>query len=418
MAITHKLDPRPALQYLGNKTCIRGLTSYNNFCLYNPEASPIHHDYTKNSKECVNLTGALWAKLNKEEKASNGMQLGPKLFRKQHVNLKPKRWAKKTLLDLKRLGEAYQVEGFMVLVTRRGKRVVVTAGGSHLGQQYIDMTELEEDNSGPVQDFFKFVNGQSVVKKLIKKLTGSAIPALTKPRKERKERVILADGKYDKGTKKANLSDVREKLGTALAAATGGCYTQGWPGDTAAKLKELGVQLRVQANDMNVTPDFLCGRLANKWDIDLQHLQVAMGKGWMKLKGPESTANNTVDVIGAVPDSKNNTASNSNDTVAPNPDKNTGLNPANNNNNVTDITKRGVKRSGGKIDQGKSSKRSRTAKGRKLVDPLEEEDEEEESEEENSSDNYDDDTSNDDTSKEDSNNEDQSDDEYDNDSDM
>jgi hypothetical protein len=98
-------------------------------------------------------------------------------------------------IQLKRLGEAYQVVGFMVLVTRRGKRVVVTAGGSHLGQQYIDMTELEEDNSGPVQDFCKFVNGQRVVKKL----TGSEITALTKPRKERKGRVILADGKYDKG---------------------------------------------------------------------------------------------------------------------------------------------------------------------------------------------------------------------------
>ncbi|PLW11949.1 hypothetical protein PCASD_23821 [Puccinia coronata f. sp. avenae] len=83
-------------------------------------------------------------------------------------------------------------------------------------------------------------------------------------------------------------------------------------------------------------------------------------------------------------------ASNSNENPAPNPDED---NPANNNNNITNITKRSVKRSCGKIDQGKSSKRSRTAKGWKLVDPLEEEEEEEESEEEVPSNKYDDDTS-------------------------
>jgi hypothetical protein len=44
MAITHKLDPSVCLGHLGNKTRIRGPSSYNNFCLYNPEASPIHHD--------------------------------------------------------------------------------------------------------------------------------------------------------------------------------------------------------------------------------------------------------------------------------------------------------------------------------------------------------------------------------------
>ncbi|PLW43439.1 hypothetical protein PCASD_07486 [Puccinia coronata f. sp. avenae] len=238
MAITNKLAPQPALRYVGAKSCIRGATSYNNFCLYNPEASKIHHDYTKTSKERAKQTGALWKKLNKQEKRKYrdhdylktfpnpyihiqqaaearaaagqpnvdeaGVQLGPKSSRRQYVDLKPEQWAKKTLLDLKRIGEAYQTEGFLVLVTQRGKQSRITAGGSYLGQQYVDMTELGEDRTGPIQDFRKFVNGH----KVIKKLTGLEPPPVVKPKNLRKGRVVLADGKYDKGSKRKNLSDV------------------------------------------------------------------------------------------------------------------------------------------------------------------------------------------------------------------
>ena len=89
---------------------------------------------SKTSAEQAKLTGALWAKLNKKEKAKyrnpefletlpnpyihlrkaaearaaagqsnvdkDGVQLGPKSTRKQYTDLKPKRWAKKTLLDV------------------------------------------------------------------------------------------------------------------------------------------------------------------------------------------------------------------------------------------------------------------------------------------------------------------------------
>ncbi|PLW14239.1 hypothetical protein PCANC_14488 [Puccinia coronata f. sp. avenae] len=420
MALTNKLAPGPALQHLGDKTRFRD---------------------TKNSNERSKLTGALWDKLNKKEKAkyrdpdylatfpnpyihiqeaaqarlaarqsnvdSNGVQLGPKSSRKQHFDFKPEQWAKMTLLDLKRIGQAYQAEGFMVFVTWRGKRTIVTAGGGHLGQQYFDMTEVEEETTGPIQDFCEFVNGQRV----IKKLTGLEIPASTKPRKPRKGRVILADGKYDKGSKKLNLADVREKLGAALTAATSGRYMKGWPGETKVKLKELGVQLRVQDNDMQVKPELFCGRLSSKWDIDLQHMQVAIGEGWMQMTGTDCTGD-AVDVIGSVPNPNDNAWSNPNDDAAANPDGNSGSNPDSNNSNgsgsksgekVSVSNERGVKRCGGKISNKKPSKRSRTSRCRKSVELLEEEEEEldesEESEkedwedeEEDESDDYDDDS--------------------------
>ncbi|KAA1119938.1 hypothetical protein PGT21_036416 [Puccinia graminis f. sp. tritici] len=69
MAIKHKMEPAVALSYVGNKTRIRGPSSYNNFCVYNPEASAIHHDYTKHYDDRARLTAALWRKLDKTQKA-------------------------------------------------------------------------------------------------------------------------------------------------------------------------------------------------------------------------------------------------------------------------------------------------------------------------------------------------------------
>ncbi|PLW22690.1 hypothetical protein PCASD_12850 [Puccinia coronata f. sp. avenae] len=327
-----------ALKYLGDKTRIRGPTSYNNFCLYNPEASPIHHDCKLSSFPIRRQNTAIpsfletlpnpyihirqaaeaQAAAGQSNVDKDGVQLGPKSTRKQYTDLKPERWAKKTLLDVlinNRIDEEdwQSLPGgrVMVVVSKRGKRTMVTAGGSHLGQQYVDMTEMEKDTTGLVQDFCEFVNGQ----KVIKKLTGSDPPPVVKPKTQRKGRVVLEDGKYDKGSKRLNLADVREKLGAALVAATGGRYTRGWPGDTQEKLTKLGVQLRVRANDLNVTPNMFCGSLGKMWDLDIQYLQVAIGEGWFELTGPERT-DGSVDVIGAVPDPVNNNRNNKNQSTA------------------------------------------------------------------------------------------------------
>ncbi|KAA1115641.1 hypothetical protein PGTUg99_018820 [Puccinia graminis f. sp. tritici] len=320
MAIKHQLDPAVSLSYLGNKTRIRGPTNYNNFCVYDPQASPIHHDYSKTSDERAKLTAALWNQLDKEAKAKfrdpafletlpnpyiniwkaaeacvGGDGTNPdeeaserSKARKQYANMKPERWAQKTMLDLKRIAEAYQVEGFMVFVCRHRKQTAITAGGSYLGQQYLDITEDNKDVIGPAQDFADFVNGS----KVIKKHTGLDPLPVKNPRKQKFGRKVLADGKYDKGSKELNLVDVREKLRKALSAATGGRYNKGWPGKTKAKLQELGVKMEVQKNDLNVTPESFCGSLAPKWDIDLQHLQVAIGEGWFRLNSSKKNGEN------------------------------------------------------------------------------------------------------------------------------
>ncbi|PLW42038.1 hypothetical protein PCANC_13118 [Puccinia coronata f. sp. avenae] len=291
-AITNKLHPSPMLKHVGNKSCIRGLTIYNNFCLYNPEASLIHHDYSKSSKQRANLTGALWRKLDKASQVKYGnpdyletfpnpfiairesaaalaaedtepsgapVQMGPKKRRKQYVDMKPDQWAKKTILDMKRIGEAYQVEGFLVLVSQKGKRVVINAGGSYLGQEYLDMTERDE----------KVINAAS-----------------------------------------------------NFCVATGGRYNKGWPSNTQSKLQELGVSLRVKLNIDGVTPSMFCGTLGALWDIDLQYLQVAIGEGWFELTGRDHGVD-LVDVVGDdwVLDNVGLTAKNSNKASTSNANK-------------------------------------------------------------------------------------------------
>jgi hypothetical protein len=96
---------------------------------------------------------------------------------------------------MRRIGEAYQMEGMLIFVQRRRKQTVTTAGGSFLGQEYLDMTDGDPNTIGPAQDFTDFVNGH----KIIKKLTGADPLRVKKPRKPRKGRKVLADGKYDKG---------------------------------------------------------------------------------------------------------------------------------------------------------------------------------------------------------------------------
>jgi hypothetical protein len=100
---------------------------------------------------------------------------------------------------MKRIGEAYQVEGFLVLVSQKGKRVVINAGGSYLGQEYLDMTERDEKVINAASNFCEFVSGH----KAIMKHTGVDPLSLmkNKPKKGGKTRVVIHDGKYDKGNK-------------------------------------------------------------------------------------------------------------------------------------------------------------------------------------------------------------------------
>ncbi|KAA1128654.1 hypothetical protein PGTUg99_020907 [Puccinia graminis f. sp. tritici] len=304
MAITHKLDPGAALEHLGNNTRIRGPSNYNNFCSYDPEAAPIHNDHTipfqTRSVQCA----ALWRKLDKKTKDKyrdpDFLATLPNPYLRPAASVEadqhpdndgnPEQGKK----QLRRLSEAYQVEGFMVFVLRRKKRSIITAGGSHLGQEFIDMVEGDIE-TGPCQDFVEFVNGQ----KAIKKLTGKDPLPVKKPRKPRRGKKDFKNGVYDKGSKDENLTDVREKLRTALTNATCGRYDHGWPSDTKVKLKELGVKMWVKHNNLFVTPESFCGALAPKWNGDLKRLQVAIGEGWFKLEGPDHPGSSGVDVVAA-----------------------------------------------------------------------------------------------------------------------
>jgi hypothetical protein len=63
-----------------------------------------------------------------------------------------------------------------------------------LGQEYLDMKEQDAKATTPTHDFCEFITGH----KTIKKLTGLDPLSLIK-KKKTNSRIILFDGKYNKG---------------------------------------------------------------------------------------------------------------------------------------------------------------------------------------------------------------------------
>ncbi|PLW21098.1 hypothetical protein PCASD_21753 [Puccinia coronata f. sp. avenae] len=135
------------------------------------------------------------------------------------------------------------------------------------GQEYLDMKEQDAKATTPTHDFCEFITGH----KTIKKLTGLDPLSLIK-KKKTNSRIILFDGKYNKGSRLENLADVK-----LLVVVT--------PRDGQAKLKPSSRNLELAYGSKQTTGMF-CGKLAAMWDSDLQHLQLAIGEGWLELKGP------------------------------------------------------------------------------------------------------------------------------------
>jgi hypothetical protein len=85
------------------------------------------------------------------------------------------------------------------MVLEQRKRAIITAGGSYLGQEYLEMTERDKKVVSAASNFCDFVTGHQS----IQKHTGVDPLSLIKnqPKKAMKERVVIHGGKFDKGDK-------------------------------------------------------------------------------------------------------------------------------------------------------------------------------------------------------------------------
>ncbi|KAA1137486.1 hypothetical protein PGTUg99_020302 [Puccinia graminis f. sp. tritici] len=224
-----KLDP--VWKHIGNRARFRGPTNYNNFCEYDIEARKVYYDdnipVRQRKKEC----GRLWRLLDKATKlkykdidflaqlpnpfgrgdcpgpdggtsqASRKKARRSRFFREAETEL----WSRKVMLDLKNLGAAHDVEGFVMLYKSKGTTSKVVSGGSIMGEQFVDMC-AKEKTSDIGANFLSFASGQE----LIKRMTGST-SKVVKPRK-RQRRLGTSASAYDKGSKEKNLEAARGKL--------------------------------------------------------------------------------------------------------------------------------------------------------------------------------------------------------------
>jgi hypothetical protein len=95
----------------------------------------------------------------------------------------------------------------MVIGSRGKDKYNTFNGGSHLGEQFLDMFSTEND---PCQLFTNYINGHHVVKTL----TGVAPPPVTVKKKGPKPREIIT--KHDKGSIPNNIAFIRKELDSAI----------------------------------------------------------------------------------------------------------------------------------------------------------------------------------------------------------
>ncbi|OAV91614.1 hypothetical protein PTTG_27927 [Puccinia triticina 1-1 BBBD Race 1] len=334
IAIKNKLEIKPVLHYLGNKVHIRSGNCYNDFCKYDPEAVAIKHNETITSNERAIKCGALWRGLTQEAREQwkdqdyidslacvNSVTSIPaetdhlpedetsvpptRTLRSNRFSLKS--WTHKVTRDLRNLSTAHQVEGYVVLASRDPVQPVLLTGGSHMAEEFLDILEPEKNQCN---SFFKFVSG----KQAIKDVSGRLPPPINPRKRRRGIESNDPDCPYDLGSKVANSDEVQRLLQEALTKATHGVCVTGWPGEnTAATLRELGVTLFVQPNDLLIAPAEFCKAPTKMRIGTTRRILTAFAKGWVKITGPPAPDPGP---IGLCPN-----AENSDDNLAPPPKK-------------------------------------------------------------------------------------------------
>ncbi|PLW54092.1 hypothetical protein PCANC_06386 [Puccinia coronata f. sp. avenae] len=295
----NRLQVNPALAHLGLLSRFRGPTNFNNYSKYNEVASVTYNDKSIDFNERMRLLGLMWEEVDKETKekwkdrefleskkfpdaasddGNQPSQAPPSLPR---LRFKLNKWARDMRNNLRKLSTQYHIEGFVVLTLRDPDSNMFTTGGTLLGEQFLDMLNRKSPN--PCRSFYAFVSGQAA----IKDVTGvMPPPPVNSNRQKTKDNSPFAT--YNKGLKGDNLDEARALLNKALCDATHGTYTRGWPGlNTQSTLENLGVILKVKANDHGISPNLFCGRPSDMSNDTLKKILWCFGEGYVELKGPK-----------------------------------------------------------------------------------------------------------------------------------
>ncbi|EFP85796.2 hypothetical protein PGTUg99_011598 [Puccinia graminis f. sp. tritici] len=185
-------------------------------------------------------------------------------------------WSRKVMLDLKNLGAAHNIEGFVMLY--KGNSNEVVSGGSFMGEQFVDM--FAKDKKLDISsNFLSFASSQEV----IRKATGQ-VAKVVRPRK-RAQKLGSKETAWNLGGREKNRDAAQEKLNEAISKATHS--RRKWPGKTTEKsLKKLGVTLRIKDNSYGINVSHFCGKPGAMGDKQLQKVLRAFAKDLVVLTGP------------------------------------------------------------------------------------------------------------------------------------
>ncbi|EFP84781.2 uncharacterized protein PGTG_10252 [Puccinia graminis f. sp. tritici CRL 75-36-700-3] len=256
IAAERLLKPRPVLNHVGSLSRFRGPNMYINFCKYDIEARKVYYDKSRSMRERKRECGRLWRALDQQTKlkykdikflktlpnpfgrgecpgpdggtseASQAKNKKSRFYRSAETEL----WSRKVMLDLKNLGAAHDIEGFVMLY--KGNSNEVVSGGSFMGEQFVDM--FAKDKKLDISsNFLSFASSQEV----IRKATGQ-VAKVVRPRK-RAQKLGSKETAWNLGGREKNRDAAREKLNEAISKATH--IRRKWPGKTTEKsLKKLG----------------------------------------------------------------------------------------------------------------------------------------------------------------------------------
>ncbi|POV97944.1 hypothetical protein PSHT_14310 [Puccinia striiformis] len=195
---------------------MRGPTTYNNFCRFDPKAREILSTREPLKVRCKEV-GKLWATIDPETKAeykdaayietirgdipmlvtANG---SIQTARKTHVakttlNLASnqssitfvKRWAKDTIKRMNEIAACHRIQGFLVIASGKSSGDIFETGGTTLGVSFLNMLIKAGD---PLRKLHTYAAGMSVFQELtgdapVAEQAGIAATPLTQKRKHR-----------------------------------------------------------------------------------------------------------------------------------------------------------------------------------------------------------------------------------------
>ncbi|EFP84357.1 uncharacterized protein PGTG_10077 [Puccinia graminis f. sp. tritici CRL 75-36-700-3] len=182
------------------------------------------------------------ARLNGRIQSSNALQ--------QKTLTMTIEWVQKVESDLKSLSFFHQMEGILLVASRHPKSTFFRKIGSPLGNGYLDML-ADQPHTDAAAEFHTWVATQAI---LINKGIEPAVP-----RKKRTKPVDEITEKFRVGNLADNISAIRAKLKELIHTASGRKLHCAWPGeDSANRLRDLKISVRIDENDWNIEPSDLC----------------------------------------------------------------------------------------------------------------------------------------------------------------